>query len=435
MPTNFNYQSIKILFTTVLIIGFLLAPVNNASADQISEIKERINNRASEISKLEADIKAYQNQLQEINKKATTLKGEITRVDTTRKKLATDIKVTENRVGATDLLIEKLSIEIDNLEGRIGKNKTSIAETMRTIHNLETFSTTEVLLAGVSFSEGWANVDKLDKAQSEVRRQINYFRQIKSELGEKIGEKDSEKKNLLALKEELEDEKYLVDKVKQEKDSLLKETKSSEATYQQLLQQKLERKKQFEAEIAAAEAELKTIINPNLLPQTGTGALTWPLDKIIITQTFGTTAFATANAQVYGGKGHNGIDLGIPTGTTLKAARSGTVRGSGNTDLVCKGASYGNWILIDHDNGLSTLYAHLSLIKVAPGQKVNTGQLIGYTGNTGFSTGPHLHFSVFATQGVQISDLKSKSPGCGIYTLPIAPFNSYLNPLSYLPAR
>lgn len=419
----------------IIVLFFSAFLPSQVFADQISDIKQRINDRAAEIAKLEADIKAYQTQLQDIGQKATTLKGEITRVDTTRQKLSTDIKVTSNKVESTDLLIEKLSLEIDRLEEQIETNKLGIAETMRTIKNLETFGIVETLLAGVSFAESWSNIDKLDVAQSEVRRQINRFREIKVELGGKLEDKDAEKQKLLALKGKLEDEKQLADKVKKEKDTLLSQTKSSEAAYQKLLKEKLIRKQQVEAEIAAAEAELKTIIDPSSLPQTGTGALLWPLDKVIITQYFGNTAFATQNAQVYGGKGHNGIDLGVPVGTLLKASRGGTVRGFGNTDNACQGASYGNWILIDHDNGLSTLYAHLSLIKVSDGQSVNAGQMIGYTGNTGYSTGPHLHFSVFATQGVQIANLQSKVPGCGMYRLPIASFNSYLNPLSYLPAK
>ena len=76
--------------------------------------------------------------------------------------------------------------------------------------------------------------------------------------------------------------------------------------------------------------------------------------------------------------------------------------GTGNTDEPRGCYSYGKWILIKHENGLSTLYAHLSLIKVNAGETVNTGDIIGYSGNTGYSTGPHLHLTVYATQGVKI---------------------------------
>ena len=133
----------------------------------------------------------------------------------------------------------------------------------------------------------------------------------------------------------------------------------------------------------------------------------------------------------YAGKGHNGIDIRASNGTEILSAESGTVRGVGDTDEVCRRASYGKWILIDHGNNLTTLYAHLSLVKVLPGQAVSRGELIGYSGNSGYATGPHLHFSVFAHEAVEIGNLKSKV--CGrIMTLPLSPFNGYLDPLNYL---
>jgi len=124
--------------------------------------------------------------------------------------------------------------------------------------------------------------------------------------------------------------------------------------------------------------------------------------------------------------------LGAPVGTLIHAAESGIVLGVGDTDTTCRGASYGKWILIQHPNGLTTLYAHLSVIRAKKGSVVARGETIGFVGNTGYSTGPHLHFTVFASQGVQIRDLASKGCSGRIYTLPVASYNSYLNPLLYL---
>jgi murein DD-endopeptidase MepM/ murein hydrolase activator NlpD len=115
------------------------------------------------------------------------------------------------------------------------------------------------------------------------------------------------------------------------------------------------------------------------------------------------------------------------------AAAAGTVMGTGDTDLVCKGASYGRWVLIKHDNGLATLSGHLSLIKVVAGQRVERGELIGYAGQTGYATGPHLHFTVAAAQGVEIKNLKSAV--CpGTYTMPVFDARAYLDPILYLGA-
>ena len=117
-------------------------------------------------------------------------------------------------------------------------------------------------------------------------------------------------------------------------------------------------------------------------------------------------------------------------GTPIKSAQTGIVTDTGNTDTYCDGVSYGKWILIKGDNNLSTLYAHLSLIKVSPGETMQAGQIIGYSGDTGYSTGPHLHFTIFATQAITMG---YQSKVCGIWMkMPVSPYNGYLNPLSYL---
>jgi murein DD-endopeptidase MepM/ murein hydrolase activator NlpD len=89
--------------------------------------------------------------------------------------------------------------------------------------------------------------------------------------------------------------------------------------------------------------------------------------------------------------GHNAVDLGCPVGTPLRAAAPGTV-------IIASvggwGGGYGNYIVIRHPNGTQTVYGHLSRVGVSVGQTVDRGEAIGATGNTGKSTGPHLHFEV-----------------------------------------
>jgi murein DD-endopeptidase MepM/ murein hydrolase activator NlpD len=87
--------------------------------------------------------------------------------------------------------------------------------------------------------------------------------------------------------------------------------------------------------------------------------------------------------------GHRAIDIGAPTGSAVQAADGGFVSFAGWTDV-----GYGYLIVIDHANGFATYYAHLSNIYVGVGQAVERGQVIGAVGNTGRSTGPHLHFEI-----------------------------------------
>ena len=113
---------------------------------------------------------------------------------------------------------------------------------------------------------------------------------------------------------------------------------------------------------------------------------------------------------------------------------SGIVIGTGDTDLTCRNASWGKWVTIEYDNGLASTYGHLSLIKVTSGQRVSTGQVVGYSGNTGHSTAPHLHVTVYAGDAVQIQQKPSAACPGKTYTIPLAARNAYLDPLEYLPS-
>ncbi|MDD2621281.1 MAG: peptidoglycan DD-metalloendopeptidase family protein [Syntrophomonadaceae bacterium] len=108
----------------------------------------------------------------------------------------------------------------------------------------------------------------------------------------------------------------------------------------------------------------------------GSGNLEWPSYGII--------------TQYYRGKGHTGIDIGARSGTTIRAADSGYVSSASYQ------GGYGRFIIIDHNNGLVTRYAHCSSMNVSEGQNVVKGQAIGTVGSTGRSTGPHLHFEVLS---------------------------------------
>lgn len=113
-----------------------------------------------------------------------------------------------------------------------------------------------------------------------------------------------------------------------------------------------------------------------------------PLDKsrFVITQFFGENPSAYAR---FGLKGHNGIDFGCPEGTPICAVEDGIVEKSGSDP-----SGYGNYVKLRHAGGLWTLYGHFSSLVVGTSDVVKKGQLLGYSGNTGNSTGAHLHFEV-----------------------------------------
>jgi len=283
----------------------------------------------------------------------------------------------------------------------------------------EGYSFVEKILNSSNISTMWNDLETLQQFQLVVRKEVDVLSVQKKSLESIRKKRESEQTVLVKHKTELSTQKRSLDINRRAKNSLLRKTKNRESSYQKLLNTKREAKKEFEAQLKSLESKLKYILNPNSIPPAGKGIFSWPLTKVVITQYFGNTKFAKSGA--YNGKGHNGMDMGTPIGTPVMAVLAGNVRATGNTDAIKGCYSYGKWILLEHVNGLSTLYAHLSEINVIKGQAIGTGEVIGYSGNTGYSTGPHLHFTVYASDAVKIVRLGD-----------INAWSGYLNPLDFL---
>lgn len=433
MP-NAHHKEISPGIVLILILGLLLSFSSLSSADTISELKEKIDFKNTEIKNLEKEIEEYQNQIESVGKEANTLNNSIKSIDITRKKLDSDIKLTQNKIAATDLNIERLGLSINDKKTDIGKNSQAIMEAIRETDLIESNSLAELLLSGENISDFWDELENLERFQANISERVGELKVSKANLEETKSEVEKEKKVLVGLRAKLNDQKKIADNNRSEKKRLLALTKNKESNYKKLLAERLAKKDALEREVSEFESQIRIEIDPESLPKTGSGVLKWPFDNVKITQYFGNTPFASANPQVYNGGGHNGIDLRGSVGTPVKSAGNGTVVDTGDTDLSCDGVSYGKWVLIKHNNGLSTLYAHLSLIRAYKNQEVSLGEIIGYSGNTGYSTGPHLHFAVFASAAVRVSGpTEYKSKICRTYMkLPISPKNGYLNPLSYL---
>jgi murein DD-endopeptidase MepM/ murein hydrolase activator NlpD len=264
--------------------------------------------------------------------------------------------------------------------------------------------------------------------REKIRENIAKLKEIKGALEDTREETIKAKNELLALKSELSDQQKIVVSNTNEKNKLLTQTKSSEANYQKLVKAELAKKIAFEKELRDYESQLQFILDPSKLPNAG--VLSWPLDSIFVTQEFGAK---TGPHRSYT-SGHSGTDFRARTPLPVKAMADGIVKGIGDTDASCPGVSFGKWIFIEYNNGLSSTYGHLSLIKVGEGQRVGRGEVVGYTGGTGRVTGPHLHVSLYVSSAVSVATVPSISCPGKILKQPIAAINAYLDPMYYLPS-
>ncbi len=397
-----------------------------ATAD---ELRLQIDNHSAEIKRLEAEIAGYQKQLTATSQVASSLQSEITRLETTRKKLAADIKVTENKIELTDLEIEKLTNNIGEKNQTVSERQAALGESLREWRDRDNESLIETMLGYSHLADFWNELDRLNAVQKQVQDNIATLRSLRTELETSKKETETQRQQLATLRARLADQKALAEENKKEKDNLLKLTKNQEANYRILLTQSKAKKDAFESEMFNLEAQLRIIIDPKSIPPAGKGILAWPLNEIFITQKFGKTV---DSKRLYTSGTHNGVDFRAAVGTPVKATLDGTITATGDTDKACPNASYGKWVLIKHSNGLSTLYGHLSLISVSAGETVKTGQMIGYSGKTGYSTGPHLHLTVYATQGMKVAEYNFKSCSGARISMPVADPGAYLDPLIYL---
>jgi murein DD-endopeptidase MepM/ murein hydrolase activator NlpD len=397
-----------------------------ASADAL---QSQISDANQKIAALEKEIEGLSANLDTTSKQARTLRSALSALELTKTKLEKDLSLTTSKIKKATLTLSELSQNIATTEQKIAKSSEVIAQSIRNTQIAEDQSVLQELLGQKSISEAWDYVNALRTIRGRLTSGLVELGDLKQTLGTQRASTEKEKTNLVTLQKNLSGQKQVVEYNKTEKSKLLTSTQNSAAVYQTQLAEKKKQKEQFENELFDYESKLKLVIDPKSIPSARSGVFSWPLANVRITQSFGVT---TDSVRLYKSGTHNGVDFGAPVGTPIRAVLSGTIQATGNTDLQKGCYSYGKWVLIKHPNGLSSLYAHLSVISVNAGDTVATGDRIGYSGATGYATGPHLHLTVLASQGVQVQQYTS-SINCKYVTIPLADVKAYLNPMSYLP--
>ena len=414
------------------IVFFSLALPVLATAATAADLQTQIDAQNKAISDLENEIAGYQSQLSAIGTQKNTLTNAVKSLTLQSQQIGGQVKITGDKITSTNLKITSLDNSIGTTSANISDLHKAIVKNIQAINEADQVSFAEVLAKHGTIADIW-HIAAADQAfRSELRDKTDSLISTKHLLLANKTQVQAAQAQLLTLQSQLKDQQTLVKKTQADKNALLASTKNQESAYQKIVAQKLSIKAQMEADLQNYEAQLKYVNNPSELPTTGNKTFSWPLVKVVITQLFGKTV---DSARLYTTGTHNGVDFGAPTGTPAMALGSGVVLGSGNTDLACRGASYGNWIFIKYDNGLSAVFGHLSLVKAKVGQRVSSGDVVAYTGATGYATGPHLHVSVWPSDGVNITSFPSKAcPGRTI-TIPTAAANAYLDPMTYFPKR
>ncbi len=424
--------SVSLIFSLIIFSVFFIA-THKTNSQSVEQLEDQISNQREKLESLNKEIEEQQKVVDQVAGEANTLKTAVNQLTASENKLGSEIKKTKEVINTLELEVTKASLQIETTEETIFRKRRVIAEILRNQYQNGSQTLIEHVLSNGDFSTAWEDIDTLDFFNKQIKTTIEVLDEEKEEL-EAYQETQEEKQTSLEQeKVALAGEQETIKNTRIQKDTLLTQTKNKESEYRKLLVEKQTQKKAFENELFAYETQLEEALAASEIPDASIESLLiWPVKNVIITQQFGKTS---DSGRLYASGTHNGIDIGVSVGTRLYATQSGVVKGAGNTDQYTGCYSYGRWVLIEHDNGLSTLYAHMSSQSVSVGQRVATGDVIGLSGNTGYSTGPHLHFTLFASKGVAVKKY-SQSRGCKQASIPLSTKkNAYLDPMQYLPNR
>ena len=403
---------------------------------EISGLREQITDREKRIQKTEEEIKTINKELDQIYKKKRTLQNDLSGLTLTNRRNEAQIEVTEETIKYGQLTINSLDSSIENNEENLKTLHTVLMKNYRRANEFELRDSDLAIFLNNSFFDILRSLEEVSRYSVALQNHLTLLEQETEQFEENKETVSSERRTLIRKQRELEDRRKIYQFSIDAKKRIADKTKNDEVEYQKLLKQKIQERLELQQEIFEYESRIDYLHDPESVPPPRKGLLRVPFDiPVRITQGFGETEFSRANARKYIGGVHSGLDFGMPTGTELLSSADGVVIGTGNTDLVSRCQLWGKWVLIRHPFGLTTIYAHLSLVKVRLGQKVKAGDLIGYSGNTGFSTGPHLHFGVYDSNGIRVVPYErvSSSSRCRGLLVPVSAHEAKLNPKDYLP--
>ena len=400
-----------------LILGLLPTRASAASSSeirkQINQLKEERERNKEKIAEVQAQYEENENEIANIIAKKNVIDQEINL-------MTAEVELINEQIAAFNILIADKQDELDVAEDRYDLLNEENKIRVRTMEEEGELSYWEVLFKANSFSDLLDRLNMVEEIAASDNRRLQDLSQAADDVEVAQDELEVEKADLEVTKQELDATQAELDAKRAEADALIQELlekaddlEALEAEFEAQEAAFLEEIAKKEDEFDAAkqrewEAYMATYVPPTTAPPAGStnnstpsnsgsgnGSTTrpsggggggWlvPCSYTSITSPFGPRVSPTPGASTY----HQGVDLVTGTGWPVVASRAGIVSFAG------WGSAAGNWVKINHQDGFTSVYMHLSAISVSSGQMVSAGQQIGLTGSTGVSTGDHLHFGI-----------------------------------------
>ena len=341
-------------------------------ADNIQEQQRKLQDVNQQIDRQRSSVN-------QARQKEKTVVGQISSLDKDINKTESEIKYIDDRMTYLEHNIDEIQEEIKASEATLAEKSDILGKRLVFIYEKGgDVSYLEVLLAATDIKDFLTRYDLLNIIVEQDVELIKSINKEKKELSLKKCDLEIKQQELVNIQTDQIGQKEILDSQKEEKQKLLGSVRQEKKKLEQALNELEQESRQLEAIIRQYESG-------NTSSQAGTGTFTWPTPGCAkVTSEYGMRLHPILGER----RLHTGMDIAAPMGATIVAADSGTVIFAGWM------SGYGQVIIVDHNNGLSTLYAHQSSFLVSKGATVDKGQAIGKVGSTGWSTGPHLHFEV-----------------------------------------
>ncbi len=377
-----------------------------ADAASSSEIKKQINELKSENKKLQEEIDKIRSQYQANENELLDMVNEKNIIDQEITLLYEQISNTNDQIMSYSLLIADLQDELDAAQSHLQSLNEKYKERIRAMEEEGEISYWEVMFKSNSFSDMLDRLNMIQEIAASDKRRMQELTDAANEVTAAQESLGTEKSELESTREELDATQLLLEEKRAEADEILTELIAKGEEFELLLEQSEDAQEALMQQIAKKEKEYDQAKHKEWLatsvattkPSTSSGSTKpstqapssggWvsPVARgsYTITSPFGMRVHPILGYS----RMHNGVDMAAPSGTPVYAAKSGRVTFTGWANDA------GNYVSINHGDGFSSVYMHLTRYIVSKGSYVNAGQVIGYVGSTGLSTGPHLHFGI-----------------------------------------
>ena len=381
---------ISLLLAAVIAVSALPFP---ASAATSSEIQSQIDELEEKNAKIQAQIDAIQSQYDANYSEMAGIVAQKEAIDQEIALLNSKIETTNEQISAYSQLIAVTQDELDASESRLRELSEKHRERVRAMEEEGTVTYWEVIFEANSFTDLLDRLNMIEEITASDQRRLEEMRIAADIVTATQLNLESEKSELETTREELAETQAQLEVKRTESDGLLIELEKKQEEYQAMLDESEVLQDELMQEIAQKETELKEAKYDEYLKKLALQGENPPSNASWVTPVSGytlTSAFGMRLHPVLGYyRMHNGVDLACAQGTPIYATRAGTV-----TVASYQAGGAGYYVSINHLDGFTSIYMHMTHYVVSAGQSVSQGQLIGYVGSTGISTGPHLHFGI-----------------------------------------